>query len=96
MNFEQINAEMKYNPPWYKDRKHFVELWNSQHVTDHHLVILARLYTRYSHLDQSLILGALDAVLKKFGLIDKKTLFEKTQSLYDKGYREKLDEYKIY
>lgn len=96
MNFEQINAEMKYNPPWYKDRKNFVELWNSRHVTDHHLVILARLYTRYSHLNQSLILSALDAILKKFGLINKKTLFKKTQNLYDKGYREGLEEYKIY
>lgn len=96
MNFEQIDAEMKYNPPWYKDRRHFLELWNTSHITDHHLVILARLYTRYSHMDQSLILYALDNILRRFGLLNKQSLFKKTHDLYSKGYKEKVEKQKIY
>ena len=96
MNLKQIDTEMKYNPPWYKDKRHFRELWNAQYVTDHYLIILARLYARYSHMDQSLILHCLDAILKKFGLIDKQSLFRKTQSLYSQGYRMKEDKTEIY
>ena len=96
MDFEQIDIGMRYNPPWYKDRKHFWELWYSQHATNHRLIILARLYTRYSYMDQSLLLYALDTILKKFGLIDKQSLFKKTRDLYSKGYKEEIEKNKIY
>lgn len=96
MNFKQIDAEMEYNPPWYKDKKYFWELWNSQYVTDHYLIILARLYTRYSHMNQSSVLCALDTILKRFGLANKESLYRKTRNLYSKGYKIRIEKSRIY
>lgn len=84
INIYKLKKELYYYPSWYEDKSLFFKLLKQSNFTDEDILNFGRIYVSYSHINNSKELTKyFNYILKKMKLNDSKTLFQKTNAIYN-------------
>lgn len=87
VNAQQLQKELYYHPAWSEDRDIFMKFLNKSYFSDQDLIILARLYVKYSHIhcfQKSELTSYFNYILRKMQMHDSQELFNRAHSIYKK------------
>ena len=85
LNIHKLNKELFYHPHWPEDQKSCLQLLYQSSFTDEDIVLLARLYVKYSHLHcftLSELTKYFQYMLQKTQIYNHKNLFKRTREIY--------------
>lgn len=89
LNINKLNKELFYHPHWPEDQKSCLQLLDQSSFTNEDILLLARLYIKYSHLHYftlSELTKYFKYMLQKTQIYNHNNLFKKTREIYHNNY----------